>query len=130
MNRYFQEIIDAHELIRQWLGNAQADSIIYDQLLARFSPNYSMVTPNGIQINYRSLAAFFLAHAGAKPGLLINIENMALITESPTNATVCYQECQKLPDHPPSLRFSTVVFERKSHDILVWRHLHETALPS
>ncbi|WP_371316070.1 hypothetical protein [Rosenbergiella nectarea] len=80
MNRYFQEVIDAHELIRQWLGNAQANTVIYDKLLARFSPNYSMVTPGGIQLNYRSLAAFFSSHAGAKPGRSISIENMTLIT--------------------------------------------------
>ena len=129
MNRYFQEVIDAHELIRQWLGNTQSDSIIYDQLLARFSPDFSMVTPSGIKLNYRSLATFFLSHAGAKPGLSISIENMTLITESPTAATVCYQEWQKLSDHPSSLRFSTVVFERNSHGILFWRHLHETTLP-
>ncbi|SUE06443.1 Uncharacterized protein conserved in bacteria [Pantoea agglomerans] len=45
MNRYFKEVLDAHELIRNWLCNIEAHDEVCEELLARFSPAYSMVTP-------------------------------------------------------------------------------------
>ena len=39
---------------------------------------------------------------------------------------VSYREKQSLPGQSATLRYSTVVFERQPN-VLVWRHLHETA---
>lgn len=129
MNRYFQEVLDAHELIRRWLGDANTPAGVCDNLLARFSPAYSMVTPGGGQLDYTSLTSFFRTQYGAKAGLNIDIENMQLIAESAAGATVTYQERRQLPGHDATLRFSTVVFESGTDNQVIWRHLHETALP-
>lgn len=129
MNRYFQEVLDAHELIRSWLGNASTPAEVCDNLLARFSPEYSMVTPGGGQLDYTTLTSFFRTQCGVKAGLEIEIENMRLIAESATGATVTYQERQQLPGQEATLRFSTVVFELGADNQVIWRHLHETALP-
>ncbi|RLZ07878.1 DUF4440 domain-containing protein [Acinetobacter sp. 2JN-4] len=129
MNRYFQEVLDAHVLIRRWLGDVSIPYEVCEDLLARFSPAFSMVTPNGDQLNYKSLTAFFHTQCGAKSGLEIEIDNMQLIAESATGATVTYQEKQKLLGGAPTLRFSTVVFELGKDSQVIWRHLHETALP-
>ncbi|MFG1175129.1 DUF4440 domain-containing protein [Erwiniaceae bacterium CAU 1747] len=129
MNRYFQEVLDAHDLIRSWLGDASAPVEVCDSLLARFSPAYTMVTPGGGQLDYTALASFFRTQRGVKAGLEIAIENMQLIAESPTGATVTYQERQQLPGQGATLRFSTVVFESGTEGRVLWRHLHETALP-
>ena len=69
---------------------------------------------------------FFRAHRAAKPGLEIEIEEMKLVAEWPTGAVVSYREKQSLPGQSATLRYSTVVFERQPN-VLVWRHLHETA---
>lgn len=129
MNRYFQEVLDAHRLIRCWLGDASSPARVCENLLARFSPAYSMVTPGGGQLDYTSLTAFFRTQRGAKSGLEIEIDNMQLIVESAAGATVSYQEWQKLPGQDATLRFSTVVFELGADHQVIWRHLHETALP-
>lgn len=128
MNRYFQEVVDAHELIRNWLGNQDAPASVHDTLLERFSSKFSMVTPSGAQLNYTTLASFFRSQRGAKEGLKIDIENMQMIAKSSMGATVTYQERQQLPGQEATLRASTVVFEIGRDDKILWRHLHETAL--
>ncbi|MGD9427150.1 DUF4440 domain-containing protein [Pantoea sp. NSTU24] len=129
MNRYFQEILDAHDLIRAWLGNTAAKDEICDQLLARFSPAFSMVTPGGGLLDITTLTSFFLTQRGVRAGLEIEISDMRIIAEGENGATVVYKELQQLPGQPPTLRFSTVVFEVKKEGGLLWRHLHETFLP-
>jgi len=130
MNRYFQEVIDAHELISHWLGNETAATKVCETLLARFSPAYSMVTPGGAMLDFTALASFFRTQRGAKRGLHIDIENMQLVAESAGGATVTYQERQQLPGQSATLRFSTVVFESQQDGTVRWRHLHETFLPT
>ena len=130
MNRYFQEVLDAHELIRCWLGDETASADVCEKLLARFSPAYSMVTPGGAMLDFTALAPFFRTQRGAKKGLHIDIENMQLVARSAGGATVTYQERQQLPGQNATLRFSTVVFESEPDGTVRWRHLHETFLPT
>ncbi|MGD8163084.1 DUF4440 domain-containing protein [Pantoea sp. FN0307] len=129
MNRYFKEVLDAHVLIRSWLGNKDANDEVCENLLARFSPEYSMVTPGGALLDFTTLNAFFRTQRGARPGLEIDISDMQVVTESEKGATVVYKELQKLPEQGPTLRFSTVVFELNHDGEVSWRHLHETSLP-
>lgn len=130
MNRYFQEVLDTHELIRCWLGDETAANEVCETLLARFSHAYSMVTPGGVVLDFTALASFFRTQRGAKRGLHINIENMQLVAESAGSATVTYQERQQLPGQSATLRYSTVVFESQQDGTVRWRHLHETSLPA
>ena len=47
MNRYFKEVLDTHELIRDWLGNAETPLETCDDLLSRFRPDFSLARPRG-----------------------------------------------------------------------------------
>lgn len=129
MNRYFKEVLDAHELIRNWLGKKDAHDDVCEKLLARFSHAYSMVTPGGAMMDFAALDAFFRTQRGARPGLDIDIYDMQIVAESERNATVLYKELQQLPGQNATLRFSTVVFEVNDAGKVLWRHLHETSLP-
>ncbi|WP_336777488.1 DUF4440 domain-containing protein [Pantoea sp. USHLN256] len=129
MNRYFKEVLDAHVLIRSWLGNKDANIEVCENLLARFSPKYAMVTPSGALLDFATLDSFFRTQRGARPGLEIDIIDMQIIAEGEKGATVIYKELQKLPEQNPTLRFSTVVFELNNDGEVIWRHLHETSLP-
>jgi hypothetical protein len=95
VNRYFQEVLDAHQLIRHWLGETSAQQAVYDILLGRFSPAYSMVTLSGRTLDFDGLNTFFHTQRGAKIGIEIEIDNMELVTESATGAVVTYQEHQQ-----------------------------------
>ena len=128
MNRYFQEVLDAHQLIVNWFAYPDTPPEVCDQLLTHFSPDYSMVTPSGNLLDYATLSSFFYSQGGAKLGLEINIEHMQLIQEGPQGAVVSYQERQLSPGQPATRRFSTVVFELGADNQILWRHLHETLL--
>lgn len=127
MNRFVKEVFDAHELIQQWLGDPNAPSPVCDALLARFSPDYTMVTLTGKPLDYPALCAFFAAQRGVKAGLQIQVEEPVVIAQSATGAVVTYQERQKMPGQVATLRYSTVIFEADEAGLILWRHLHETA---
>lgn len=129
MNRYFKEVQDAHVLIQNWLGDADAHADICERLLSRFSPKFSMVTPGGALLDFAALKAFFGTQRGARQGLNIEINGMQIIAENERGATVIYKELQQLPGQEATLRFSTAVFELDHDGYAIWRHLHETSLP-
>lgn len=123
MNPYFTEVLQAHVAIETWLGKGDGD---VNDLIARFSPDYSMITLSGAALNHAQLSEFFLAQRGARPGLEINVDEMRLLAEWPEGAAVSYRERQSLPGQPATTRRSTVIFTLKESQPL-WRHLHETA---
>jgi hypothetical protein len=128
MNRYFQEVRDAHALIRDCLGDAHTQDTVCDALVARFCPAFSMVTPRGAIMDFTAVDNLFRTQRGARAGLTIAIEDLQLIAESDTGATVTYKERQIIPDQGETLRFATAVFETGADGRVMWRHLHETWL--
>ncbi|MEB3754228.1 DUF4440 domain-containing protein [Acinetobacter sp. MD2(2019)] len=129
MNQYLKEVIDAHDLIQSWLGDIHSHNSICEDLLSRFSPLYTMVTPNGGFLDFKTLNTFFRSQHGARTGLNIEIKDMAVIAEHQYGATVIYKELQQQPGQDQTLRFSTLVFEKAQDKKIIWRHLHETFLP-
>lgn len=123
MNRWMTEIIDAHIAIENWLGRGEGD---IDALLSRFSHDFTMVTPGGISLDHAALCQLFRTQGGARAGLKITVENIALLAEWPGGAALRYAEKQTLPEIPVSWRWSTVIFQQTGEKIF-WRHLHETA---
>jgi hypothetical protein len=127
MNCFVKEVFEAHELIQRWFSDSGAPEQVCDELLARFSPAYSMVTITGHRLDHPALCAFFRAQRGAKSGLKIEVEEPVVIAESEKGAVVAYQERQQLPGQPETLRYSTVLFVVDAEGKILWRHLHETA---
>lgn len=130
MNQYLKEVLDAHVLIQDWLGNIHSHDSICENLLSRFSPLYSMVTPTGGLLDFKALNTFFRAQHGVRKGLTIEIKDMAVIAEDKYGATVIYKELQQQPGQDETFRFSTIVFEKSQDGKIMWRHLHETLLPN
>ena len=124
-NPCFDDVLSTHVLIRAWLsGEAAAGNCA--QLLARFSPNFTMVTPGGMRLDHAGLTGFFQGAGGSRPGLAMRITDLQLIQESAAGATVSYREFQSLPGAENTERWSTVVYEKTPDGALLWRHLHET----
>ena len=125
MNPCFDDVLSTHVLIREWLsGEAAAENCA--QLLARFSPDFTMVAPGGMRLDHAGLTGFFQGAGGSRPGLAMRITDLQLIQESATGATVSYREFQSLPGAEDTERWSTVVYEKTPDGALLWRHLHET----
>lgn len=124
-NPWFNEVIEAHELIQRWLGSRCATEVA-EQLLARFSERYSMVGIAGNVLDYRGLCGFFRASGGVKAGLEIEVFDLRLVSEWLHGAVVQYQEKQTLAGNA-TLRYSTAVFQRNVQGEIFWQHLHETS---
>jgi len=128
-NPCFDDVLSTHVLIREWLsGEATAPQHCAD-LLARFSPGFTMVSPGGKQLDAAGLTAFFQGAGGSRPGLQMRISDLVLIQESAAGATVSYREFQSMPGAENTERLSTVVYEKTPAGALLWRHLHETWVP-
>ena len=121
---YFDEVIQAHIAIEQWLAEEQ-DASALEQLLSRFSPQFSMVSPLGRVLDFDALNELFLMAAGKKLGFRIELGELSGIALHDGGATVSYREHQTDATGLHSDRRSTVVFEKVEGKIL-WRHLHET----
>ena len=125
-NRYFDDVLFTHMLIRDWLAGAEKDAEKCAGLLARFSAGFSMIAPSGKQLDITGLTAFFTAAAGSRPGLQMRISELALLQESSAGAVVSYREIQSQPGLDSTERWSTVVYNNRPDGLLLWRHLHET----
>ncbi|AVH18823.1 DUF4440 domain-containing protein [Enterobacter sp. SGAir0187] len=123
MTPFEHDIIDLHIALEDWLGKGDGDP---DALLARFRPDFLMIPPGGVQIDYRGLASFLEKQRGSRPGLKIVIDELTTIQSGAQGAVLHYRETQTRPDLPVNVRWSTAVLSHEG-DRIVWRLLHETA---
>lgn len=123
MNRYIQEVLDAHVLIENWLGRGEGSA---NALMDCFSTEFTMIPPGGVRMDYQAVSAFFQGASACRPGLKIVIDNAAVLSEWHDGAAVVYQETQHLPGKPATQRWSTAIF-RLQEEKIIWLHLHETA---
>ncbi|KAB0498669.1 DUF4440 domain-containing protein [Pseudomonas vancouverensis] len=121
---YFNEVIQAHVAIEQWLAETR-DTTELEQLLSRFSADFSMVSPLGRVLDFDALNELFSLAGGKKLGFRIELSDLRGIALYDGGATVSYREQQTDATGLHSDRRSTVVFEKIDERIL-WRHLQET----
>ena len=122
--QYFDEVIQAHVAIEQWLAE-ERDTAELEQLLTRFSPQFSMVSPLGRVLDFAALNELFLMAGGKKLGFRIELSDLRGIALHDAGATVSFREQQTDASGLHSDRRSTVVFE-KVEGRIHWRHLQET----
>jgi len=122
---YFDEVIQAHIAIEHWLAEEQ-DASALEQLLSRFSPQFSMVSPLGRVLDFEALSELFQLAGGKKLGFRIELSELRGIALYEDGAVVSYREQQTDATGLHSDRRSTVVFEKQPDGRLIWRHLHET----
>ena len=122
---YFEEVINAHIAIEQWLAE-ERDGRELEQLLTRFSPQFSMVSPLGRVLDFAALNELFMLAGGKKLGFRIELSELRGIALYEDGATVSYREQQTDATGLHSERRSTVVFEKQADGKVLWRHLHAT----
>lgn len=122
---FFEEVIQTHIEIEQWFsGNAQP--VTLDNLLARFSPEFSMIPPSGKRMDAGAVNQLFKRLGGQRPGLKITLSELTGIDRHARGASVTYREQQVDASGTRTDRRATVVFEKQASGALLWRHLHET----
>ncbi|MBA7843058.1 DUF4440 domain-containing protein [Klebsiella sp. RHBSTW-00484] len=123
MNRYIQEVLDAHVVIENWLSQGEGS---IEALMLRFSADFTMIPTSGIRMSRQEVSAFFKGASARRPGLKIVVDSTALLAEWHDGAAVEYRETQYLPGKEKSVRWSTVIFRQQEKKV-IWQHLHETA---
>lgn len=124
-SEYFAEVIQAHEAIERWFA-VEGDDAELERLLARFSPEFSMVSPLGRVLDFEVLSGLFQMAGGKKRGFKIELSELCGIALHERGATVSYREQQTDASGLNTDRRSTVVFEQTAAGRVVWRHLQET----
>ena len=122
---YFDEVIEAHRLIEQWFASVQSPAVL-ENLLARFSPQFSMISPLGRVLDFEVLSELFLQAGAKKLGFRIELSELRGIALYDGGAVVSYREQQTDTTGLHSDRRSTVVFEKQATGPIIWRLLHET----
>ncbi|KVC22804.1 hypothetical protein [Burkholderia pseudomultivorans] len=124
-NPFCNEIVDAHVDIEDWLsGRAGPERLA--MLLARFSPEFSMITTSGAVLDCAGVDALFSRGHGARPGLRIAIDELREIADCADGAVIGYRETQTDAAGRRTVRRSTAVLRRDADGRIVWQHLHET----
>lgn len=125
MTPFEHDIIDLHIALENWLGKGEGDT---NALLARFSPDFLMIPPGGVPLDYQALASFLESQRGSRPGLKIVIDELTTLQTWDNGAVLHYRETQTRPDQPVNVRWSSAILNQEG-DNLTWRLLHETAAP-
>ncbi|AOI75511.1 MULTISPECIES: hypothetical protein [unclassified Burkholderia] len=124
-NPFFNEVVDTHVDIERWLsGRAEPGRLA--MLMARFSPGFSMITTSGTVLDYAGVDALFSRGHGARPGLVIGIDELRALAVWSDGAVIGYRETQTDMEGRRTVRRSTALFRREADGVIVWRHLHET----
>lgn len=120
------EVYNCHVLIEEWFnGSKNATPELLDKLLAKFSHNFSMINPNGNQLNYSDLRVFLSKMHAARVGVRIEVTEPIIIHEDDNICILQYAEIQHLSDKVLH-RLSTAIFVSDDADSVLWQHLHET----
>ncbi|WP_095148989.1 DUF4440 domain-containing protein [Pseudomonas sp. Irchel s3a18] len=122
---YFNEVIQTHIDIEQWFSGTGNREVL-TRLLTRFSPQFSMIVPNGNALDAPALNQLFDTLGGARPGLRISLSELRGIDQHPGGATVSYRERQSDDRGVLTDRRATAVIEKGPSGDMLWRHLHET----
>jgi hypothetical protein len=125
VNPYFAELGEINADVQAWYNSA-VDAAVLERLMARFSPQFSMVLPNGATLNRAALHEIFVKNGGQYPGFELAITDMVMVAQYPSGAVVTYNEHQTTRDGKRTLRRSTAVLERNAEGKIMWRHLQET----
>ena len=121
---YFEHVTKTHVEIEGWFSGLTPG--VLPTLLARFSPQFSMVTCTGKVLDADGVEGLFEQLRGARPGLTITLSEFQGIALHAEGAVVSYREWQEEHNGNRTDRRATVVFERNATGVVVWRHLHET----
>lgn len=121
-----REVYDSHILIQEWFnGTDKATPQLLAQLLTIFSPDFSMINPNGGELNLSDLENFLSGMRGARPNVRIEVTKPKIILTGDNYCILRYGELQYM-EQEILHRLSTAVFVSDNNGRVLWRHLHET----
>ena len=123
---YFDLVEETLTEIENWFSGL---SSVLPTLLARFSNEFSMITPSAKVLDIDGMEELFEQLRGTRPGLVITLSDFKGIALYNEGAVISYRELQEVDNKTLTDRRATVVFEQDASGKVLWRHLHETFFP-
>ena len=120
---YFDRVEETLAEIENWFSGL---SSVLPTLLARFSDEFSMITPSAKVLDLDGMEELFEQLRGTRPGLVITLSELKGIALYNEGAVISYRELQEVDNTLLNDRRATVVFEKDASGKVLWRHLHET----
>ncbi|MFT8674996.1 MAG: hypothetical protein ABF990_09745 [Acetobacter sp.] len=122
-----QEIVDLHVLLQAWFRGEGSENP--QDIIDHFAPGYEMVGAAGRRIGLDGFAAALPKLRGSRPGLVMEIEDVAIHTRVGDALLATYREVQTQGESRTE-RWSSALFVPGSTATgLAWSFLHETFLP-
>lgn len=127
------EIVRLHDFFTNWFRGMVPEDAFENGIAARLHPGFENVQPAGKVLSLDDLLGGLRACHGTNPDFRIEIRDTRILASWPDCGLILaeYVEAQfgaRNTSPPDNLRRSTVLFERTSEN-LIWRHVHETAIP-
>ncbi len=123
----FDEVRLLHVMIEDWF-NARVPARDLERLLARFSDDFSMVGIGGMRLDKPALARFFASAHGGRPGLRIEVAELAPIALPGDACAVRYREDQTDAAGLSTRREALAVLVIGPGGELQWTALQETSV--
>lgn len=132
-NETVAEIERLHCFFEGWFQGTLPGSALDEVLAPALHPDFENIQPAGTVLTRRVLLDSIADAHGTNPGFRIEIREPRMLGHWPGAGLILtgYVEAQfgaRNTSPPDNLRRSTVLFEH-ANDRLVWRYVHETALP-
>ncbi len=121
------EIDALHRLLQAWFRAEGSDDPA--PIFAHFDDDFLMISPAGRLIPFAAFAAGFPTLRGTRPGLVMEITDVAVCHHTPGAALVTYRERQITPALTNDRISTALLLDRPDRPTPVWRHLQETMLP-
>ncbi len=120
-------IVELHRVIEAWFTGALPRT---PQAFAAFAealePDFTIVSPTGVQRDRATIVSGFEAAHGTDPGLVIEIRGYAFVAADGELGVARYEEWKRSPARSDSRRSMAVLRRRGSR--WRWLSLHETWL--
>ncbi len=84
--------LDVHSRIEHWIGSSDAADAQLAVLLDDFAPGFSMIAADGQRLPAEALPALFGRLRGARPGLKIEIDELAVLHAGADAVVLSYRE--------------------------------------
>lgn len=115
--------------IGEWFrSDVEGNKATEDAILGRFHPDFIMITPGGIVVNFEELSAWLPTVYGLKPDISVEVTAIKAQFVQTDSVLMTYTEFQYRPAGD-NKRIATALFVRDEDGQLKWHHLQETWSP-
>lgn len=124
MSDVHAEVQRLHRLLAHWLG-ADCGPAVLTEFRDSHAADFTLITTEGAVLTAQELFTALAGGRNSAPGLVIDVDEIAVVAESPEFAVVRFRETHHHDGRAAARRTTAVL--RRTADGLRWQHVHETA---